>query len=127
MADLRTPSRFRVASRAFSALSTRMEVHGRRHASDRRRIMCRMPRISAFYGIVIYMYWREHPPAHFHAFYGNFEASVAIDDGSILAGQLPMRAYRLAREWAELQRAELRADWERAQAMVPLVAIEPLP
>jgi hypothetical protein len=28
-----------------------------------------MPRISAFYGGVIYMYWNEkdHPVAHFHA------------------------------------------------------------
>src|SRR2546423_5822976 len=28
-----------------------------------------MPGISAFYGIVITMYWRDHPPPHFHATY----------------------------------------------------------
>jgi hypothetical protein len=32
-----------------------------------------MPRISAFYGVVIYMYWneRDHPVAHFHAYHWN--------------------------------------------------------
>jgi predicted metallo-beta-lactamase superfamily hydrolase len=28
-----------------------------------------MPRISAFYGIVIAMYYRDHHPPHFHAIY----------------------------------------------------------
>ena len=30
-----------------------------------------MPRVSAFYGILIFMYWNEgdHPVAHFHAHY----------------------------------------------------------
>ncbi|MGH2771957.1 MAG: DUF4160 domain-containing protein, partial [Actinomycetota bacterium] len=58
-----------------------------------------MPRISAFYGIVVYMYWADHPPAHFHAIYGAFEATVAIDEGALLNGALPQRAYRLVREW----------------------------
>lgn len=34
----------------------------------------RMPRLSAFYGVVIYMYWRDHSPPHFHAEYGDQEA-----------------------------------------------------
>jgi len=25
-----------------------------------------MPRLSAFYGLVIYMYWNDHAPPHFH-------------------------------------------------------------
>jgi hypothetical protein len=29
-----------------------------------------VPRISAFYGIVIEMYFGDHPPPHFHARYG---------------------------------------------------------
>ena len=27
----------------------------------------RVPRISAFYGIAIYMYYPDHAPPHFHA------------------------------------------------------------
>jgi hypothetical protein len=30
----------------------------------------KMPQISRFYGIVIYMYWGDHFPPHFHAHYG---------------------------------------------------------
>lgn len=33
-----------------------------------------MPRLSEFYGIVIAMYWKDHQPPHFHAFYGEFAA-----------------------------------------------------
>ena len=34
-----------------------------------------MPRISAFYGIVITMYYRDHDPPHFHAAYGEYECA----------------------------------------------------
>ena len=37
-----------------------------------------MPRISEFYGIVIYMYYSDHAPPHFHAIYGQFEAEILI-------------------------------------------------
>ena len=30
-----------------------------------------MPEISRFLGIIIYMYFDEHPPSHFHARYGS--------------------------------------------------------
>lgn len=33
-----------------------------------------MPRVSAFYRIVIAMYFDDHPPPHFHARYGEHEA-----------------------------------------------------
>lgn len=85
-----------------------------------------MPRLSEFYGIVVYMYWSDHLPPHFHAIYGGDEAQVRIDDGSFLAGSLPRTAARLVKEWADLHRDELLANWERAQALDSLVPIEPL-
>ena len=36
-----------------------------------------MPRISFFYGIAIYMYFRDHAPPHFHAQYAGEEAVIA--------------------------------------------------
>jgi len=51
-----------------------------------------MPRLSQFYGIVIYMYYRDHAPPHFHAIYGEDEAAIEIATGTILAGSLPRRA-----------------------------------
>jgi len=42
-----------------------------------------MPELSRFLGIVICMYYRERPPPHFHAEYGEFEITVEIDTGVI--------------------------------------------
>jgi hypothetical protein len=44
-----------------------------------------------------------------------------------LAGELPVRALRLVQEWARMHRAELEANWARAEAHLPLDTIEPLP
>jgi hypothetical protein len=86
-----------------------------------------VPRISAFYGIVIARYFGDHPPPHFHAKYGDDQAQIVIATGEVLHGSLPRRALRLVQEWTELHRDELVADWERAEREEPLVSIEPLP
>ena len=54
-----------------------------------------MPTISIFFGIVVQMYWRDHPPAHFHAYYQGHEALFAIDDGELLEGTMPPGARRI--------------------------------
>jgi len=73
-----------------------------------------MPTISWFYGIAIRMFVVDHPP-HFHAAYGEFEATVSIETGEVLEGRLPRRAARMVSEWAALHRAELLANWEIAR------------
>ena len=85
-----------------------------------------MPQISQFFGIVIYMYFNEHLPSHFHAEYGEAEAVYRIDTLDVIRGELPRRAHALVVEWATLHRPELRADWDRARQAVPLLEIEPL-
>lgn len=45
-----------------------------------------MPTISAFYGIVIQMFWREHNPPHFHALYGEYEAVFDLRELHVLRG-----------------------------------------
>ena len=85
-----------------------------------------MPTISRFYGIVIMMYHNERHAPHFHAKYGEYGALIAIDDGSIIAGKLPIRAYHLVLEWLALHRPELLLDWERARMQVELASIEGL-
>jgi hypothetical protein len=86
-----------------------------------------MPRISAFHGVVITMYYREHGTPHFHACYAEHDASIAIDTLNLFEGVLPAAILRLVREWAELHRDELMANWERARSKDPLEEIEPLP
>ncbi len=85
-----------------------------------------MPRLSEFYGIAIYMYWVDHPPPHFHAFYAGDEAVVTIADGSVIAGSIPRTALRLVREWAELHRTELETNWDLAARPEAMRPIEPL-
>lgn len=86
-----------------------------------------MPRISSFYGLVITMFWKEHGVPHFHVRAAEHEASIAIDTLEVLAGDLPRRALRLSREWADIHRDELHDNWRRAMARRPLLEIDPLP
>lgn len=72
------------------------------------------------------MYFDDHPPPHFHAKYGEDQAQIVIATGEVLNGSLPRRALALVREWTELHRDELIADWQRAARQQPLVSIEPL-
>ena len=86
-----------------------------------------MPRISEFYGIVITMFWNEHPPPHFHAIYGEHDAQILIATGEIMEGSLPRRALRLVREWTELHRDELMENWNKARNDQLPDTIDPLP
>jgi hypothetical protein len=85
-----------------------------------------MGEISRFLGMVICIYNREHPPAHFHVYYAEHEAEIRIDTLEVLRGSLPRRVLSLVLEWAVLHRAELRVDWERATGGMPTLPIEPL-
>jgi len=85
-----------------------------------------MPEISRFFGIVIQMYVDDHLPAHFHARQAGREVVVAIETLAIIRGRLSPRAHALVVEWAALHGDELLADWERAQAGLPLLRIAPL-
>lgn len=85
-----------------------------------------MPRLSQFYGIAIYMYYRHHAPPHFHAIYGEYEATFEIATGTVLAGQLPRRARALVEDWLTAHRTEVQQNWDRAVASQPLVPVPPL-
>jgi hypothetical protein len=61
-----------------------------------------MPTISMFYGILVALMYedneRHHLP-HFHVRYQNFKASIAIDDGRVLAGSFPPKQLKLVQAW----------------------------
>lgn len=85
-----------------------------------------MPKVSEFFGIAIYVYWRDHAPPHFHAVYGEHEAVVDIRELRVTSGHLPARAVGLVVEWATRHQPELLRVWGKAEAMEPLDWIEPL-
>lgn len=47
-----------------------------------------MPQISSFFGILIYMYYNDHNPSHFHAKYGENSAALSIENLRVLEGNL---------------------------------------
>ena len=57
-----------------------------------------MPVISRFFGIIIYMYWKDHGPPHFHARYQDQEITMEIRTGKI-NGYISKRAIKLINEW----------------------------
>ena len=66
-----------------------------------------MPELSRFYGIIIRMFVNDHPPAHFHAEYQDYEALFNIRTLEVIKGELPNRARLLVVEWALEHRQEL--------------------
>ncbi len=84
-----------------------------------------MPEICRFFGIIVTMNYREHEPAHFHAWYSGSEVTVDIDDGRV-RGEMPHRAIALVLEWWHLHREELLQNWKLAQQRQHLNRIEAL-
>jgi hypothetical protein len=85
-----------------------------------------MPIISAFFGIVIRMFYQEHEPAHFHAEHSGEQGKFDFR-GALIAGEIRSRTARdRIREWAQQHRTELEANWANMKAGRPLESIEPL-
>lgn len=78
-----------------------------------------MPTISIFFGIVVQMYWRDHPPPHVHAFYQGFEALLAIETGLVIGGRLPPKVAALVGDWVLSRRVALLDNWERGRRKLP--------
>ena len=85
-----------------------------------------MPEISRFFGIIVLMYYNDHPPPHFHVRYGGQRALVGIESLTLLEGTLSPRVRGLVVEWASMHQEELMEDWERARRQEPLESIVPL-
>jgi hypothetical protein len=72
-----------------------------------------MPEVARFYGIVIKVFFGDHPPPHyFPAIYGEYNALVSIESLEIIEGDLPSRAQKLVLEWATLYQQDLLQMWK---------------
>jgi len=71
-----------------------------------------MPEIARFYGIVIKLFFGDHPPPHFHAVYGEHIGLFHIETLEMIEGDLPNRARNLVREWAQTNQSELKIMWD---------------
>jgi hypothetical protein len=86
----------------------------------------REPEISRFFGIVVAMFYKDHP-RHTSmcttATSGRSSTSAAL---LVLEGSLSPRALGLVVERAAQRQHELRANWGRARRHAPLTPIQPL-
>ncbi len=85
-----------------------------------------MPTLSYFYGITIRMYWRDHPPPHFHAEYGEYIAVYDIQTLEVREGYLPGRANQFVLEWIKQHQQELLEAWNLCSIGQPATKIAPL-
>jgi len=100
-----------VASAQLPARAGRYDLDGHRRSQQRGSSM---PTVSTFFGVDVRMYFDDHEPPHFHAYYGGAAVRIAIDSLGVIDGGLPRRALALVIEWAFARRHE------------PLVPIAPL-
>jgi hypothetical protein len=82
-----------------------------------------------FYGIIIAMFYEDtkrHNKPHLHARYQGKSASISIEDGLLLGGELPLKQLKMVQAWIEIHRDELIADWELAVSGEEPFRIAPL-
>lgn len=74
-----------------------------------------MPEIARFYGIVIKLFFGNHPPPHFHAVYSEYIGLFDISTLKMIEGDLPKRAKKLVVEWAAVNQRELIDMWDKQE------------
>lgn len=84
-----------------------------------------MPEICRFYGIIIFLYWRDHNPPHIHFEYGGYQCTMSILD-RLVNGQAPAKVIAKVNEWVDLHEDEILTLWEKAQRGEALYKLEPL-
>jgi hypothetical protein len=75
-----------------------------------------MTTVARIDGIKIQLYWDDHPPAHFHAEYGEYRAKIAIQTLQIIKGYIPNAQLRKVKIWAETRKDQLFVGWMRCQS-----------
>ena len=89
-------------------------------------ILAGMPVIAIFFGIVIRMYYKEHEPRHFHGEHQAQHGKFDFDGNQVVGNITSKNALGLIRQWAQLNRAALDANWSKIKSGKPLERIPPL-
>jgi hypothetical protein len=80
-----------------------------------------VPRIASFDGLVVKLYFNDHPPPHVHVYAGRVghpgvqAARISIVTGDVIDGQLAPAKVATVRSWCARHRDALRSDWHRTQ------------
>ena len=70
-------------------------------------------RVGSARGIKFEVRTREnnHPLPHIHAEYGEYQISIAIETVEVIAGNLPHKQQKIAKEWVENNKDQLLSKW----------------
>ena len=74
----------------------------------------KMPIISMFYGIKVYIYDErdgKHNKPHLHAYYADDEIVLDLE-GNVMEGSLPRKKQALLIAWTMLHEEELKANYD---------------
>lgn len=85
-----------------------------------------MPIICTFRGIKIYINYSDHMPPHFHAYYGEYECCIDINEIEKINGDMPNKQLKMLMGWAALHQEELKENWYLARQKETLFQIDPL-
>jgi hypothetical protein len=66
-----------------------------------------MPEISRFLGVIIYMYFNDHNPPHFHVKYKKYRAAIDIKHAQIIEGHLPKKIFTIIKKWTIINEEQL--------------------
>lgn len=72
------------------------------------------------------IYYKDHPPPHFHVRYGEKQARFTIDTLTQMDGDISPRVRELVLDWAKQHQEALAEDWRLAMNREPLKPIDPL-
>lgn len=78
-----------------------------------------MPEISMFYRIIIYMFYNDHQPLHFHARYQDYSVLIEFET-DLVKGEMPVRALKLVFERLDMHKEDLLDNWQKAILREPL-------
>jgi hypothetical protein len=84
-----------------------------------------MPNIATFYGINVFMPPEDHSPPHFHARYGEFNATFNLK-GTLIRGKFPRKQLLLVKAWASVHEEDLVANWQLVELGLSPKPIRPL-
>lgn len=75
-----------------------------------------MPTFFTFDGIRICLFFNDHLPPHFHAYYAEYELVIDIRAIKVLQGSFPRKQRKKVLEFARNNRSDLMEIWESLQS-----------
>lgn len=71
-----------------------------------------MPIIGRIKGIILRMFFGDHPPPHFHATNNEKNGLFRIDDSEMFKGDLSTKDQKEVKKWAKPRKSKLKDMWD---------------